>query len=260
MMKKISFLFICLFGSFSAFAQEDLEDNDIPGMITDRPDQTESPIAVPKNLLQIESGSQYEDYDNAEVTTYNTTLLRYGLLQDLELRLGVNYLKETFQTFEGEIGRTGFSPILIGGKYEIVEEDGWIPAIGLLAHAYLPFSVSDQDFRPEKVDFDFRFSMAHTLSEKSSLAYNAGMQWVGDHSNPFYIYTLVYSYAFTEKFAGFAELYGDFTSVSSSVHNWDIGATYLLSDNLQLDAYGGKGFGNGQNLYLGAGFSIRIPN
>ncbi len=259
-MKKLHIFMLCFFGSFGMYSQEELEDETIPGMVTDRPAQTESPITVPKNLLQIESGSQLEGYENAEVITYNTTLLRYGLFKKIELRLGANYLKETYQTFEGEIGRTGFSPILIGGKYEIIDEKGWIPAIGLLAHAYLPFSVSDEYFRPEKVDFDFRFSMAHTLSEKSSLAYNAGMQWVGDHSNPFFIYTLVYSYAFTEKFAGFAELYGDFTSVSSAVNNWDIGATYLLTDNFQLDAYGGKGFGNGQELYLGAGFSIRIPN
>ena len=52
--------------------------------------------------------------------------------------------------------------------------------MALLGHLYLPFTAGE-DFKPETTGADFRFSMAHTLNERSSLSYNIGAQW-GDDS------------------------------------------------------------------------------
>ena len=67
-----------------------------PELITDRPDQTESSSVVPLKSLQIETGFVLEndETDNTRQKSfaYNTTLLRYGLFDNMELRLGLEYL------------------------------------------------------------------------------------------------------------------------------------------------------------------------
>ena len=64
----IAFLFIY---SLDAKAQE------IPSIQTDRPDQTESPLTVPKHFLQIETGLSYErtNDDATEVIAPNVLTL-----------------------------------------------------------------------------------------------------------------------------------------------------------------------------------------
>ena len=91
-MKKI-YLLIFLLITIAAGAQ-----NEIPKLITDRPDQTESSAVVPLLSWQIETGFVLENFENSflmqQSYAYNTTLLRYGLLKNFELRLGFEYLGE----------------------------------------------------------------------------------------------------------------------------------------------------------------------
>ncbi|WP_299437706.1 transporter [uncultured Aquimarina sp.] len=256
----ITFLSCLSFNSI--FSQE----TNKPGtLVTDRPDQTESPTVVPKGYLQIETGAFYEDAGEdafkQKTTTFNTTLLRYGLLDNLELRIGWDFAETKTEINGTELDdvESGLSPLLLGAKIAITEEKGWLPEIGLLGHLYLPFTAG-KDFRPENTGVDFRFSFAHTLSEKSSFSYNLGAAWGDDSPEAAYVYTIVYGYSITDSLGIYAELYGDFPEDSSANHLWDAGFTYLLSDSIQLDATVGSGITEGQNLLLSAGISVRLPN
>jgi len=84
---------------------------------------------------------------------------------------------------------------------------------------------------------------------------------IADDRSLEYIYTIAYGYSFTEKWGAYAELYGAFPEDTQAYHLWDAGITYLVNNNLQLDATIGTGF-NGtaanQNLLVSAGFSYRI--
>ncbi len=260
--RTILFTFCTSISFYSVFSQEKTE----PGaLVTDRPDQTESPTVVPKGFLQIETGAFYEDSgENAfkqKTTTFNTTLLRYGLLDNLELRVGWDFTETKTEINGTELDdvASGLSPLLLGTKIGVIEEKGWLPQIGLIGHLFLPFSAGN-DFRPETTGVDFRFSFAHTLSEKSSLSYNLGAEWGNDSPEAAYIYTISYGYSVTDTFGIFAELYGDLPEDSSPNHLWDAGLTYRLSDSIQLDATIGSGITEGQNLLLSAGVSIRLPN
>ncbi|MCH2489985.1 MAG: transporter [Flavobacteriales bacterium] len=258
--KKIV-LFLCCAVSFGSFAQE---DQSVPEMITDRPDATESPSTVPVGFLQVETGAFYESFEDNDLKTevfgYNTTLLRFGILDNLELRLGWNFEETQFAINGNEINNvlSGFSPLLAGMKVAITEEKGLLPEMGLLGHLYLPFTAAN-DYRPETTGVDFRFSFAHTLSERSSLAYNLGAQWLDDSPEAAYVYTLVYGYSITDRFGLYAELYGDLPEDSSSNHLWDAGITYLIQPNIQLDATVGSSISEGQDILLSAGVSFRIP-
>ncbi len=233
-------------------------------LITDRPDATESPNTVTHKSLQVETGIYYisfeENNNKFENIGYNTTLLRYGLLNNFEVRLGWNFeeSRTSIAGQQGEISNTGFSPILVGMKVAIVEEKGWLPTIGLLGHVYLPYTAPKED-RPETTGVDFRFAFGHSVGEKSNISYNLGAQWGNDSPEAAYIYTLAYGYSITDSVGFYAEIYGDFPENGSANHYWDTGFTYLIKNNIQLDATVGRGFTQGQDILLSAGASFRIP-
>ena len=260
----LSLLFILLINGFAFSQEEDSVGSKSEPLITDRPDATESPSTVSPGFIQIETGGLYESYEDnnikSESFTYNTTLVRLGLLDNLELRIGWDFV-EGQTTINGnklDDVSSGFNPLLFGAKIAIAEENGWKPQIGFLGHLYLPFSAST-DYRPETTGVDFRFSFAHTLSEKSSLSYNLGAQWRNDSPEAAYIYTLSYGYSICEKFGAYIELYGDFPEDNKANHLWDAGITYLISNNVQLDATIGSGITEGQDILLSAGVSFRLP-
>lgn len=261
--RKITLFTLLLFSVIVVKAQEVPEP--FEELVTDRPDETEAPSVVPKGSFQIESGIAYEEWDDDVVTekewTWNTTLLRYGLLENLELRLGTDVvqLREELDGTTIQRWETGFKPLLVGAKVAISEENGILPETGLLVHALLPFAASEQ-YRAEETGFDFRFAFSHTLSENSEIAYNLGAEWHNDASRPTYIYTLAYDYELSDKWGLFAEVYGDLESRESPEHFWDGGLTFLIAHNFQLDAFVGTGINNEQRLRAGAGFSYRIPH
>lgn len=248
--------------SLSIFAQE---QDTLDALITDRPDQTESPNVVPKGFLQVETGTSLETFEDNNIKTenftYNTTLVRFGLLDNLELRLGWDFKEGTTKINGNKLDNvtSGFNPLLLGIKTSIAKENGCFPEIGLLGHLYLPFTAST-DYKPETTGVDFRFAFSHTLSENSSLSYNVGAAWGNDSSEAAYVYTVSFGQSITEKLGAYAELYGDLPENNKANHLWDAGLTYLISNNVQLDATVGSSITKGQDLLLSAGVSFRVPS
>ena len=252
---------MCLLGfSIQLVAQE---TETTPDLVTDRPDATEAPTVVPVGSLQVETGAFTTSFEDngikEEVFTYNTTLLRYGILDNLELRIGWNFeeVQTTINGMESNDVASGLSPLLFGAKVAISEEKGWFPEIGLIGHIFLPFTASS-DFKPEFTAADFRFSFNHTLSERSGIAYNLGGQLGGESAEFAYIYTLAYGYSITDKLGAYVEVYGDLPEDSSANHFWDAGLTYAIAPLIQLDATVGQSITEGQDILLSAGVSFRI--
>ena len=242
-----------------AFSQE---KEVMEALTTDRPDQTESANLVPKGFLQLETGAAYESFNNysikTEYVTYNTTLVRYGLLNNLELRLGWDFAETKMNSQNPKDKLSGFNPLLLGIKTSIAKEKDWFPEIALLGHLYLPF-MAGSDYKPNTTGIDFRFAFAHTLSEKSSLSYNLGATWGNDSPEASYAYTIAYGHSLNKKIGAYIEIYGDLPENSKAKHLWDAGFTYLISNNFQLDATVGTSITKGPDLLLSAGESFRIP-
>lgn len=261
-LKKYVLIFTLIASSAFSFAQK---ANEIEPLITDRPDQTESPNAMPKGFLQVETGAYYESFkDNnikTEDFTFNTTLVRYGLLDNLELRLGWDFVEGKTKVNGNALANvsSGFNPLLLGVKTSIAKENGYFPEIGLLGHIYLPFSAST-DYKPKTTGVDFRFAFAHTISENSSLSYNLGAAWGNDSPEAAYVYTMAFGQNITDNLGAYAELYGDIPENSKANHFWDAGLTYLINNNLQLDATVGSSITKGQDILLSAGVCFRIPS
>jgi len=264
-MKRNTVITALFFGMLSCpvYSQND-EPNSTSNepLVTDRPDATESSSTVGKGVLQFETGGVYESYENNNIKTenytYNTMLIRYGILDNIELRLGWDFVEGTTKVNGNKLDdvTSGLSPLLLGMKVDITEESGLMPEIALIGHVFPVFSAST-DYRPEHTGVDFRFSLSHTLSEKSSLGYNIGAEWGNDSPEATCVYTLAYGYSITDRFGIYAEVYGDLPEDHSANHYWDAGMTYLVSNDLQLDAYVGTSITEGQDILLGIGFSYR---
>lgn len=258
--KLLFSIFFC--GSSLILYAQKIDNQD--EMITDRPDQTESPRLVPKGFLQVEMGMMFEKTGNSflkeEIFTYNTTLLRYGLLENLELRLGFDLMQiKTFSKNDTNGFGSGLGPLLVGFKIGISKEKGWLPEMGLLGSVFLS-SPAAKSFETEDTGGEIRFSMSHTLSDRLNFSYNLGLGWDGNNTGTVYLYTVTFGYGITDNLSFFGELYGDFPENSIANNLFDAGFTYLISKNIQLDISAGSGFDTDQDYFVSTGVSFRLPN
>ncbi|MGV3539259.1 MAG: transporter [Rufibacter sp.] len=230
---------------------------------TDRPDQTEASSVVPKGTLQIELGLLHQVTSiNGQTTRerlYPTTLFRWGLLEQLELRLILEY--QSIRRTSGSLAEQkekGLNALAVGTKIAIQEEDGLLPQMAFIGHLTLPTGSSA--FKPTYVAPDFRFSFSHTLSKSLSLGYNLGYAWDGESPAGSAIYSLALGADLSDKWGTYAEVFGEKPEDGKWQHSADAGFTYSPVPNLQLDLSAGLGLTDtAPDYYASLGFGFRIP-
>ncbi|MCF8405562.1 MAG: transporter [Bacteroidales bacterium] len=266
-MKKLFTTFIGILSVLYLFAQETTPPQpppDIRPMITDRPDQTESSINIPKYSLQIESGIVFESEKAASYDTENwgigTTLIRYGLFKTLELRLATYYQtsKSHFNEIDSDSILQGFGPLVAGFKVFVVREKGLRPQISILADMTLRH-LGNETIRPTYSYPTAKILASHTLSPKWNIGYNAGFGYNGEKPDGFFIYSFTTGYSVSSNLGTFIEIYGNFDHGDNPNHKVDAGFTYLVKDNFQLDLSFGIGLNaNITKSFISTGFSWRI--
>jgi hypothetical protein len=236
--------------------------NEKPEIVTDRPDQTEASSLVPKGGLQVELGTAMENdkIGGEKFTnyTYGTALIKYGVNENFELRLITEYLGERFKSSESTpISYNGLSPLALGMKIRLADEKGFWPQTALIGHINLKSGSSE--FAPEYTAADFRFTFAHTLSDKFALSYNVGAEWNGQTPDATFLYTLSLAYVITPKLGAFIESYSFFPEESKADHRLDGGLTYKITPVVQLDLSGGIGLSeNAPDSFISTGISFRL--
>ncbi|HXH20118.1 MAG TPA: transporter [Chitinophagales bacterium] len=229
-----------------------------PPLQADRPDQTETPFLVPKRHFQAETGFVFESDDATKVIVHPSLLLKYGALDNVELRLITE--TQTVKHISEEEGYLGVHPIEAGLKVKLFEQRKARPEAALIGHAGIPWLASEQ-FQPDYATFNFRFTFQHTIADWMSLGYNAGMEWDGESPEPAFIYTLTTGFSITGKLGAYAEVYGFIPQKSASQHSADGGLTFLAKTNLLLDLSGGVGItANAPDYFVGCGVSFRLPD
>ena len=256
-MKKIILFIVASFGVLLVSAQEK------PELVTDRPDQTEAPVLVPKGAIQVETGFQIETDRQKNIETknytYNTTLLKYGVNEHFELRLINEYLG-TSTHVEGDTKTTkvsGLSPLALGVKIKLAEEKGFWPQAAFIGHVNLVSGSTE--YEPDYTAADFRFTFAHTLSEKFSLSYNLGAEWDGETPDAAFLYTLSLGYRLNDRIGTFIEGYSFFPEHSKADNRVDAGVTFLITPLVQWDISGGLGLSdNAPDGFVSTGLSFRL--
>jgi len=259
-------LVICWLGGSPAPGDE-------PEMVSDRPDQTESPVVLPPGYMQLELGAVYTRDDESgvrfEATEALGSLLRIGLNERCELRLGwAGYVSEKSRLHGLKADADGVGDAELGTKIHLRNESGAQPEIALVVVTSLP--VGDDELSSERFDPTFRLAFGHTLSERAELGYNVGVTWASELTGDggrttlsSYLYSVVLGFGLSERWGTFVELYGEFpgTAPGDPVHSFDTGLTYAVGPNVQLDVAGGLGLSEGaDDWYVGVGVSVRFPD
>lgn len=230
-------------------------------LVTDRPDATESSSVMSPSVFQLEIGLTASD-DGVGGTAYESagTLLRVGIVEDWELRLGWGGYLDSDAV-------SGANDAMIGFKYYIAEETGLRPKMAILVHTSVP--IGDRDLTSDQFDPDFLLSFSHTLSERLSLGYNFGAALEtgedvnGDtHTLGSGLYSVALGYSVTDQLGAFIEVFGAVgLSAEESPASIDGGFTWLFNDDSQLDLFAGFGLNDeADDWFVGMGYSIRWGN
>ena len=210
---------------------------------TDRPDQTEGTHVLLKNKFQIESGYLITDSDN-----YLNTLLRYGVLNKIELRINSNIITGLVNNEK----RTAFGNLELGLKFNIFNSINSSTKVSFLSHLSLPNKREFSNKDPISLN---RILLSHDLTESFQIGYNLGYNIGFNNQINNFIYTLVFSKSI-QKLGVFIEVFGEESSGVSKSY-WDAGVIYSLIDNLQADLSFSRGINNKSN-YINIGISINI--
>lgn len=233
-----------------------------PELVTDRPDQTEAAMPVPQGGLQVESGFSYEKdrQDDVVVTNfaYNKMLIKYGVNDHFELRLITGFVGKQATVAEHPGSRVqGFSPLALGVKVKLAEEKGFWPQAAFIGHINL--RTGSKDLNPSYTAADFRFTFAHTVSEKFALSYNLGAEWNGETPDAAFLYTLALRYAATNRVGLFVESYAFYPEKDKADNRFDCGLTYMITSMVQWDVSGGLGLSrSAPDYFLSTGVSFRV--
>ncbi len=259
-MKIIIFFLLTIFVFIELHAQTETYP-----LVTDRPDQTESSCTVPYKTIQLETGFVYQADENKnrkeKSISFNSTLLRYGLLRNMEVRFGVEYIKNIREdkATSNETTIDGFAPLLCGIKIAISGQKGIVPEMALLSHLTLP-NTGSKDFQTSVLLPDMILSLSYQLSGYLSSGINIGAEWDDTNQGATGIYSWVLGFSLGEKTGAFIETYGTFNDDTPFDSRIDGGFTFLIQPNLQVDISGGWGLANiSPDYFFGGGLSWRMP-
>ena len=220
-------------------------------IITDRPDQTESPVTLEKGRLQIESGIllQVDGGGNEELKSLliPTNLFRFGISKKVELRLVLQL--EGLQVFNDNAYHYALGNIELGTKIVLNQKENPKVQFAILSHLKLPKDNKDQ------LGFLNRISIAHRIGQNTSLGYNFGYNHFHQGDGNF-IYTIAIGQSLTEKLSIYIEPYGSVYTANAPFSNFDYGLAYLINSNLQVDLSFGLGLNNTMS-YQSLGISWR---
>jgi hypothetical protein len=262
MKKHILFGVFCL-TALATSAQDAMMKTDtmmLPDPIqADRPDLTESAFLVPKGYFQMEHGLSIEDTDPGYVYAYPSSLWKYGINDNFELRLTTEYLH--IDRAGDDLDVKGFSPFSLGLKARLGEQRGVLPKTAFIGHLYFP-TIGNEAFDITYFAPTMRLAFYNAIGSMFSVSYNVGAEWTGESAEPNFIYSLAAGLAISDRLSVYGEVYGSTPQREDDTMELraDAGLTYLLSNNFLLDFSAGQGItDNAPERYVAFGFSYRFP-
>lgn len=248
-------------------------------LATDRPDFTEASSTVGRTVMQIETGYTFI-YDNSAGTRTRThsfpeTVFRYGVLDNVELRLVWNYLWQDDLTAGVADRFDGAEDLLVGTKLGLTSQNGYVPESALIIHLGTP--TGGAPFTNQHTEIEFNYLFGWDLADDKYLAGSVGYSTataisvvplpgpgsmvVKDHHNIFHA-SLSHGFPVTESVTVYVEYFGLFPDElrdGRQEHYVDGGPMYLINNDLQLDMRLGIGLNEAaDNLFAGTGLSARF--
>ena len=225
---------------------------------TDRPDQTESAVIVPRNYFQAEIGLNRENLSTSNYSLIHPTLLlRYGFPK-IELRVEAVCHSDREEQISQPKWTTGLDPVEVGIKAAIIEENKMLPKTSVILHLGIP-AFSSKAFRPDHLGASFRLATQKSFTSHFGVGSNLGVAWDGYSSSPAWLYTFSPGINVGEKWYAYIEAFGFIQKFERPQHNLDGGIAYYISQDAKLDISAGKGISDAApKNYFALGFSFRM--
>ena len=254
LVRPLGFILCCLFGPTQILAQEN-------PISSDRPGQANSAQTVGQGNWQWQMGLQFNAVSSSIQTSnvyLNEHQLRYGLLEDLDAALLLNF-DHNIENAAGErLSEAGFSTLGLRLRHQAYTGQGFISAIGwqfdLLLPPYREFQKAGNS------DGHWTGMLELSPGGNFGISLNGGIRWTGEMARPLGHYVLNLNYSWG-NWSAFAEHYS-FQAVDG---NWPVqfdgGLAYYFRPNLILDLSIGQTDFNGEsNRFVNLGFSWRWKN
>ena len=219
---------------------------------TDRPDKTESPYTVDAGHLQIELDLVSYSYDrdnseHADHTVENFAVapanFRWGLTNKVEIQLiAETFVIENTNDRDARTNKTisGFGDMLVRCKINFWGNDGGQSAVAMMP--FIKFPTNRTGLGNNVVEGGVIFPLALALPRDWSLGAMTEIDWLQDATNsgyhPEFVNTITLGHEIVKNVSGYVEF---FSSVSTEkdaewIGTFDVGLTYQVSANMQLDA------------------------
>jgi len=236
---------------------QQITESGLSEIITDRPDQTESSTTIPLKSFQIECGVMSGNYnfDNSsqKLLLIPTTLFRYGLTKNIELRLVEQLI--SFKNEQTSEENFGLSDLELGAKIQILKNPDINAEIAFISHLFLPteaISITNENFGTVN-----KLAISHRLTIFLDLGYNVGYNYFNTEIG-YLTYSVALGTGISKRIGAYVETYGEVVEFTDWISNFDSGITYLVRENMQLDFSFGFGLNQKMN-YFSVGFSWNTP-
>jgi hypothetical protein len=237
------------------------QGHDVPELVTDRPDFTESSNVVGSGVLQIESGTTFEHDRDAGVRNgmlSTPSLLRLGVSNRLEFRLASDgVLSESLNFASRHERTTGGADTEVGVKYMLTENPFHGTSFALIAAMSLPTGADG--LSSGGYDPGVKFTWARDLPRGFGLSGNFNLASVtaGDDREWERSVSLSLGHGLGEQWGAYWETYG-FVDGDGCACTFNTGVTRALGRHMQIDFEVGRGItSSAPDWFAGVGFAIR---
>lgn len=246
-------LLIALFFAMDVcFAQEEQ-----PTLSADRPGYTWGTDVMPLHKISWENGFGYESETNGPHTvTLNTTIVRYGIFENVELRVGTDFL--TWNDGQAMEPSFGVEPLAFGTKLKVYEGTRILPSVGLLAELKSPH-IGSKELLPHHLAPSLYLIFENNINDWFDICYNVGTEWDGESATPTTLLSLSLNFSITERLGTFVESVNYFHPDDGNHYLTEFGLTWLVSPRVQLDLAADMDFQNlGKHYAISGGVAWLI--
>ena len=247
-----------LFAMTALTANVAAQSRDTLPIDTDRPDFTDGVHTVARGRQQLEVGYTYQQSRGAGaayIRSYPEALVRIGVFERAELRIGQNYLTE--HSGSGAPGVSGFDDLNLGTKITLTDSHGLVPALAVEGNVSLPTGAAAIGAGKALP------GAALLLGWDTDGPWSAGVEgYVSTTAddNGVGLGSLSVQYQLSDRWQLYGEVFAQraLSGPGSAQQYFNAGVHFFVNRNVQIDARIGAGLNqNADRYFTGFGFAIR---
>ncbi|HEX3131543.1 MAG TPA: transporter [Thermoanaerobaculia bacterium] len=226
----------------------------------DRPDFTEGTGLIPPGHVQVEGGVTLGRVEDVDITTLGELLVRFGIGERSEARLGLGSYTRIDDDF-GDV--SGFEDPALELKYRFTDDAGELapgqPAVALVLGTSVP--VGDEELTDDEWVPSAAFAFDWDLGRFGVGANLGGSYEAGDDRFVQAFASLSAGFDVTDRLGTYVEWYGfsEEEKDGPSTNYVDGGISFLINNDLIVDARIGTGLNDADpDWFAGVGGAIRF--